>query len=598
MVFLSSRTQPHLGLAGPFGSDLASWKRRLLRITRLIRAVRFMPIFRELRVMVRSILTLATQGHRDPSPMAPAQDLTAAKLRNCLMPLIWCIVLLGFFQWCFAVYFITVSSDHVQAMHYFPERYSHLDQTRSLCGHFGTNYVLFMSVSGGLDWGYASDIFIELESYYAAAGYLFYIALVALAVLNVVTAVFVEYAMKMAADDRDLVIQDTLAKRNKYMQDSGSYSRELPCWHHRRAKVFRSFVDAMLVFKEADADGSGSITYKEFLDHVEDERVQAFLNSMELDGIEAIRLFKLLDLDGSGSVEPDEFVHGCMCLKGMAKTMDLAILLREQRKAMQTWGSFMSYVDICLTQLLKEEGLGSGVDPMLLPETGIATPGERPTKNSALHPNHVALQHLRQIVAAAQLQLGKRRESLRTAKAAKEALGAKRNDSLLARALRDEGAALAVLEDYDEAITRLKDAASTAVSADDLATQASIKRFEADVHINRSNFKEALSAARDALEISERQGDKRNMARALETVSTAQGVLNNFQQAVKEAKECQDLYQEVGDPMGEERALELLAKLRAAEGNLEGALEAGLERLAVVRESGSPEKEADALHQA
>ena len=27
------------------------------------------------------------------------------------------------------------------------------------------------------------------------------------------------------------------------------------------------------------------------------------------------------------------FVHGCMCLKGMAKTMDLAILLREQRKA-------------------------------------------------------------------------------------------------------------------------------------------------------------------------------------------------------------------------------------------------------------------------
>ncbi|CAE7262686.1 CCR3 [Symbiodinium sp. CCMP2592] len=113
-----------------------------------------------------------------------------------------------------------------------------------------------------------------------------------------------------------------------------------------------------------------------------------------------------------------------------------------------------------------------------------------------------------QIVAAAQLQLGKRRESLRTAKAAKEALGAKRNDSLLARALRDEGAALAVLEDYDEAITRLKDAASTAVSAGDLATQASIKRFEADVHINRSNFKEALSAARDALEISERQGDK------------------------------------------------------------------------------------------
>ena len=46
----------------------------------------------------------------------------------------------------------------------------------------------------------------------------------------------------MGAGNFPEVIQDTLAKRNKYMQDSGSYSRELPCWHHRRAKVFRSFV--------------------------------------------------------------------------------------------------------------------------------------------------------------------------------------------------------------------------------------------------------------------------------------------------------------------------------------------------------------------
>ncbi|CAJ1392058.1 unnamed protein product, partial [Effrenium voratum] len=72
---------------------------------------------------------------------------------------------------------------------------------------------------------------------------------------------------------------------------------------------------------------------------------------------------------------------------------------------------------------------------------------------------------------------------------------------------------------------------------------AAIQRFAADVHINQGSFKEALSAAREAVELSERQGDKRNMAKALETVGTAQGVLNNFQQATTSTQECQDLYQ-------------------------------------------------------
>jgi len=202
-----------------------------------------------------------------------------------------------------------------------------------------------------------------------------------------------------------------------------------------------------------------------------------------------------------------------------------------------------------------------------------------------------------QIVAAAQLCVGKRKESLRTAQAAKEVLAEKNHDSLMARAMRDEAAALAVLDDYEDACGRLQDAASLASKAGNLTLQAAILRYLADVHINRGMFKEALSSAREAVEVSERQADKRNMAKGLETVGAAMGVLGNFTQATTSAKECQDLYQDVGDPLGEERALELMAKLRAAEGKLDNALEAGLERLAVVRESSGPEKEADALHQ-
>lgn len=286
---------------------------RILRMTRIVRAVRFMNVFRELRVMVHSVL-------------------------GCLIPLFWCIVLLFFIQWCFAIYFITVTADAVQGMHKNPEMWSGIDTqqiTQEISIYYGSMwtvlYVLFVAITGGLDWSEAAHVFLLLQNYLAVWAFMFYIALVALAVLNVVTAVFVEYAMKMAAEDRDLVIQDYLEKESKFSKA------------------------AQAVFQEADADDSGAITFEEFTGHLEDLRVQAFLRSMELDGVEAVRLFKLLDADGNGSIEIDEFVQGCMCLRGNAKTLDLAMLLWEQRKAMKRWMSFMSYVDVKLNELTKQQ---------------------------------------------------------------------------------------------------------------------------------------------------------------------------------------------------------------------------------------------------
>mmetsp|Transcript_13505 Transcript_13505/g.38700 ORF Transcript_13505/g.38700 Transcript_13505/m.38700 type:complete len:112 (+) Transcript_13505:2-337(+) len=43
-------------------------------------------------------------------------------------------------------------------------------------------------------------------------------------------------------------------------------------------------------------------------------------------------MFRLIDLDEDGKVSAQEFVTGCMCLKGGAKTMDVAALLREVHK--------------------------------------------------------------------------------------------------------------------------------------------------------------------------------------------------------------------------------------------------------------------------
>merc|ERR1719291_843819 len=127
--------------------------------------------------------------------------------------------------------------------------------------------------------------------------------------------------------DRDVVIQDMLSKRQQYIDN------------------------ALAVFHEADSDNSGQVSYAEFEDHLSDPRVQAFFQCMELDAVEARRLFRLLDLDQNGQVSPQEFVAGCVCLKGAAKTMDMAALLLEVRRISESFSEGMGLIDDRIRQL-------------------------------------------------------------------------------------------------------------------------------------------------------------------------------------------------------------------------------------------------------
>merc|ERR1719240_530128 len=89
----------------------------------------------------------------------------------------------------------------------------------------------------------------------------------------------------------------------------------------------------MHVFNEMDKDGSGTISEEEFLDHLDDERVLAYFNSMKLDVSDATSLFKLLDVDHSGSVEINEFIDGCQKLKGESRTLDMHLMRYELHNA-------------------------------------------------------------------------------------------------------------------------------------------------------------------------------------------------------------------------------------------------------------------------
>jgi len=298
--------------ATEFGKGITALRTlRVLRIVRIVRAVRVMSYFRELRVMVQSVL-------------------------SCILPLFWVCMLLLVIQWIFAVYLVHIATDQIeQKVAADGASAMQSQEVRDLAEFYGSLwlalYTLFLSVTGGLDWGEASNALRKVELYHAVILYIFFIALTVFAVLNVVTGVFVENATKLAGQDRDLVIQHNLAQREEYIED------------------------ALTVFREADTDHSGLVTWEEFQSHLADPRVQAFFSVLELSGTEARRLFRMLDLDRSGTVSPEEFVTGCMCLKGTAKTLDVAALLMEHKQANQELSASMAQMLQRLEELMPGE---------------------------------------------------------------------------------------------------------------------------------------------------------------------------------------------------------------------------------------------------
>eukprot|EP00747_Dinoflagellata_sp_TGD_P006620 gnl/TRDRNA2_/TRDRNA2_116284_c3_seq1.p1 gnl/TRDRNA2_/TRDRNA2_116284_c3~~gnl/TRDRNA2_/TRDRNA2_116284_c3_seq1.p1 ORF type:complete len:376 (+),score=66.78 gnl/TRDRNA2_/TRDRNA2_116284_c3_seq1:130-1128(+) len=174
---------------------------------------------------------------------------------------------------------------------------------------------LFMAISSGVDWEELVRPLADLSGVWGVC-FAFYVAFVVFGVLNVVTAVFVDSALQIAQGDRDLVVQGEMAQKESYMKELRA------------------------LFYEADMDDSGSLSWDEFEDHLQDERVQAYLRTLDLDVTEARNLFDLIDIHGTTEVSIDDFVSGCMRLKGAAKSIDVCTILFESRKSMKALREF------------------------------------------------------------------------------------------------------------------------------------------------------------------------------------------------------------------------------------------------------------------
>jgi len=209
--------------------------------------------------------------------------MTVLALKSSCVPLFWAVVTLALMEYLFAVMFMALvaarlrnATEDVDVV-----RDSFQSLPRSLL-------TLFMVVTGGADWW---DLMQPLIDFDLAAALLLVVFVVVsvLAVLNVITGIFVNDALEKARSDHTLVL-----------------AREMEEIEMQRCKLTN-------LFNKLDKRRRG-LTLEDLQEHVNNKVVQATFSSVGIEASDLESLFRLLDVDGNKVVEVDEFVVGCMRL--------------------------------------------------------------------------------------------------------------------------------------------------------------------------------------------------------------------------------------------------------------------------------------------
>lgn len=240
---------------------------RLVRIMRLLRVVR---LFQELRTIGISMLSSMTS-------------------------LVWAMMLLGVVNFMFAVVFCQLVADSG------PGTPHQADLERWFGSLWWSVLTMLECVVGGVSWD--SVIYPLITDISPGVGILFicYVLFCLFAVMNGVTAVFVNKLTTLAAQDKATTLANQL--RDLFFKD-------VPKTQRSQGPV-------------------QDVSRDEFLKKVNEPEMEEYFRAIDMDPSEAGFFFELLDIDGSGGLSREEIVDGCLRLSGPAQAVDVALLMRE-----------------------------------------------------------------------------------------------------------------------------------------------------------------------------------------------------------------------------------------------------------------------------
>lgn len=252
---------------------------------------------------------------------------------NSMATLFWVMVLLLVILFFFAIYFVQVSTDY-RASHNADDEAS--QELKEMFGSvFLGMFVLFQSMTGGINWGVVARVLTQIHWHYSLL-VSFFICFTMLAVLNIVTGVFVDSAIQKAQSEREELIdrvQTDERKRDELRKELGN------------------------LFERMKFDDDDHLDIVEFEQMMNDSEARALMSLCEIKFSRPWDLFRLLDKDKLHKIHKDAFVNGCLELGGLSNSVTMATLFNEVQGFTAYWERFQVTVGKQLeeiTLLLKQ----------------------------------------------------------------------------------------------------------------------------------------------------------------------------------------------------------------------------------------------------
>lgn len=262
--------------------------------TNQIRLIKLTRVFRTLRI-VKTLSMLRQLRH-----------LVATCIAS-IGALFWSLVLLLFLKLIFALMLSQTMQLYIQSPQ---ENYEDRLLMNNWYGNFARSMYTFFEITYSGGWPLLVRPVLEKVSVWYAVPFLLYVTLVVFATLRIVTALFLKETLSTAANDAEMVIED---------------SRRFALQYQKKLEE---------LFRLVDDDSDGHLTAEEFVQAMKLPSVEQYLAYLEITVRDCGPLFDILAGD-DGLITISEFCRGIMQLKGTARALDIVVLQHENTKLMR-----------------------------------------------------------------------------------------------------------------------------------------------------------------------------------------------------------------------------------------------------------------------
>ena len=220
-----------------------------------------------------------------------------------LMSLVWSMVLLGVVMVVASLMIGNLLQDYLR------NDQVNLEDREFIWRFYGTAYrswyTLYEITFAG-NWPTMARPVLDKVSHGFVIFFVLYITVIVFALIRVITAVFLKDTLDAANNDAELRMAEGLRKKAEYVEKLEG------------------------IFKAIDDGGDGMITEERLTYILDNPKVKAYFQTLDVDVHEGAALFQILD-DGDGECTLEEFIGGILRCKGPARAIDQVAMMADLR---------------------------------------------------------------------------------------------------------------------------------------------------------------------------------------------------------------------------------------------------------------------------